>query len=368
MFQKLPIVTTALRSLICFLGILALPMPTSRALELSDLHLPMTRDEADTALSKDFESAVLEDGCIRRTWKLPNKTVFVDFNSETQEAILIAVVYDQAVPRKQGVEDAHALVADKLDKNIKWAPPKNAEASRMVRETFGLENALRKKFKDKSRLFIETDAKKKHVVRISLFAHTPSTNRWVLKSIEPGADKTAMGTRWSQEHLSALYEDEERRRSSSDSSPTPSPAQLTSTDSSPSSTQSGSPTVVRTALGSAPGGRHSQRSSASAPSQTSGSPATTPHREEKVRTVVLKQAEHASEKTSFMADPPDWLEEVGIEEPEWWHYIALGIAALIILIMVIRHAFSLAAAVRRRKNFEKIVGHAPPHGRVKLHK
>ena len=163
------------------LSLLALNLEVGIALELSDLHIPMTRDEADTSLSKDYETAVLEDGSIRRTWKLGDKTVFIDFNSVTQEAALIAVIYDHAVPRKQGITDAQTISAGKYDKQAKWTAPKDDEARDMVRDTFGLENALRKKMNDKSMLFVETDAKRKNIVRVSLFSRMPSTNRWTLK-------------------------------------------------------------------------------------------------------------------------------------------------------------------------------------------
>ena len=208
-------------------------LASSWAIELSQLHMPMTRDEADVTLSKDYESSVMYDGTIRRTWKQDGMTVFVDFNSETQEAVLIAVIYDKPVPRKKGIADAHAIAAGKFSKEAKWDPPKDADARQMVHDVFGLENALRKKLKDKSMLFVETDESRKRIVRVSLFSRMPSTNRWTLKPISRDAQSTAMGENWTPQHLAALYKDEERRRTLSlkpdDPSSSPSSTAPTST-------------------------------------------------------------------------------------------------------------------------------------------
>lgn len=372
MFQKLPKAMCLLRSFILFLCFLALHASVSWALELSELHLPMTRDEADTALSKDFESAVLEDGSIRRTWKLQGKTVFVDFNSETQEAILIAIIYDKAVPRREGVADAHALAGGKLDKDAKWAPPKDAKARDLVRDTFGLQNALRKKLNDKTMLFIETDDKKKRIVRVSLFARMPRTNRWSLKSIDGNAaTTTAMGDRWTSEHLTALYKDEERRRTSSPNSPlssTPTHQAVTSSqDSISSGVQQAATPTHHTAFGSA--GRRPARPSHSPVSSTPATPSvSTSQGGEKTRVIILDQGGHASEKATFLVTPPDWLKKAGIENPTWWHYIVLGIVALLVIIMIFRAFSHAASSASCRNNYKKIVRQASPRGNVKIRK
>ena len=349
-------------------SVLALNMGGVAALELSDLHIPMTLDEADTTLSKDYEIAVMKDGSVRRTWKLSDKTVFVDFNTTTQEAVLIAVIYDHAVPRKQGEADAHTIAAGKYDKETKWTPPKNAEARDMVRDTLGLENALRKKLNDQSMLFVETDAKRRKIVRVSLFSRMPSTNRWTLTPIGQRDKATAMGNQMTPEHVKAMYKDEERRRAiplksavaatddAADSATTESNSTVTlrmrrPTATKPQKVQPKTSDVGTTAMGSTLG---------SGKTASSGSA-------EKVR-IKLDKGQRASEKMNFLASPPDWLKKVGVKNPTWWHYGVIGAVALLLIISALRgmsHAMSRAS---RRQQFNKVLRQASTQGNVKLRK
>lgn len=357
---------TLFRFLVLLLGTVAMSVESLWALEINKLHLPMTRDEADSTLSKDYEIMVLNDGSVRRSWKLEDKTVFVDFNTQTNEAILIAIVYDKPVPRKKGEADAHTIAAGKYDQDAGWDPAKDAESREMLRNTFGLENALRKKLKDKSMLFMETKetkTRKVRVIRVSLFSRMPSTNRWALKPVSKDAETTALGNQWSSEHLTALYNDEERRRElplKTDDTVSP-PAEQQ-----PSITPSGSKVTVsvhrsvpqppapeRTAMGRASGS-----SAATPPANQSG---------EKVR-IKLDKGQEGSVNATFLVEPPDWLKKVGIKNPEWWHYIVLGIAALLLLITVLRSISHSMSAASGRKNFEKVVAQAPLRGSIRPRK
>ena len=355
-----------LRFLFLLLGVIATGFTSSWAIELSQLHMPMTRDEADTTLSKDYESSVLDDGSIRRTWKQNGMTIFVDFNSETQEAVLIAVTYDKPVLRKKGIADAHTIAAGKFDKEAKWNPPKDEQARQMVQDTFGLKNALRKKLKDKSMLFVETDESRKHIVRVSLFSRMPATNRWILKTVSKDAKSTAMGENWTPEHLAALYRDEARRRAiplnSGDQAAAPSTESAAATSSNRTVTVSvrrpsaQKQTPVRpesTAMGRSAG--------------SSSAPGSAGRGDEKLR-IKLDKGQRAAETSVFLMAPPDWLKKVGIEEPAWWHYIVLGTAALLLVIAVLRSISRSMSASASRKQFRKVVYQNPPRGNVRLRK
>ncbi len=356
-----------LRFLFLLFGVIVTNLASSWAVELSQLHIPMTRDEADTTLSKDYESSVLDDGSIRRTWKQNGMTIFADFNSETQEAVLIAVIYDKPVPRKKGIADAHTIAAGKFDKEAKWNPPKDEQARQMVQDTFGLKNALRKKLKDKSMLFVETDESRKRIIRVSLFSRMPTTNRWTLKTVSKDTEYTAMGENWTPEHLAALYKDEDRRRaiplksgdqasvpSTESAAVTPSKHTFTVTVRRPSAREQAParPQVESTAMGKASG-------SSSAGSAGRGG--------EKLR-IKLDKGQRAAETATFLMTPPDWLKKVGIEDPAWWHYIVLGIVALLLVIAVLRSISHSMSAAASRKRFRQVVHQTPSRGNVKLHK
>ena len=82
----------------------------AEALELKDLHLPMTRDEADGSLTKDYKYTILSDSTVRRTWKLKGRTVHVDFKLNKQgQALCIAVEYAKPVNRKTVHNDIKAI-------------------------------------------------------------------------------------------------------------------------------------------------------------------------------------------------------------------------------------------------------------------
>ena len=357
-----------LRFFLLLSGVIAMHLASSWAIELSQLHMPMTRDEADVTLSKDYESSVMYDGTIRRTWKQDGMTVFVDFNSETQEAVLIAVIYDKPVPRKKGIADAHAIAAGKFSKEAKWDPPKDADARQMVHDVFGLENALRKKLKDKSMLFVETDESRKRIVRVSLFSRMPSTNRWTLKPISRDAQSTAMGENWTPQHLAALYKDEERRRTLSlkPDDPSSSPSSTAPTSTKPAD-DTLAVTTPRPAAQKQEPERPHEGSTAMGKAGDSPSAGSAGRGVEKVR-IKLDKGQHSAEVTTFLVTPPDWLKKVGIENPAWWHYIVLGIAALLLVIALLRSILHGMSASASRKRFKQVISQTRPRGNVRLRK
>lgn len=354
--------------LFILIGVLLYVVPWTPALELSDLHLPMTRDDADTSLSKDYESSLLWDGSVRRTWKLDNRTVFMDFNTATNEGVLIAIEYDKPVTLKVGKADADAISSGKLDKTLKWAPPKDNEARVMVREVYGLENAMCMRLSDKSRLFYETDQTKKKIVRVSLFLRTPSTNRWILQQVSPTDTQTAMGNQMTPQHIKDMYADEERRRS------IPLKSTSTSTPSSPQIAQGGTDTPSRTTITIQRPGQKTKPTQSQSSSDNSGR-RQTPSRHtamgttgsaggenstdaEKVK-IKMDEGQEESREMVFLVDPPDWLKKIGIEHPTWWHYISIAVVLLLLLIMIIRAISRAHASATHRKNFNAVLNQSP---------
>lgn len=333
-------------------------VPWSFALELSDLHLPMTRDEADTTLSKDYESTLLRDGSVRRTWKLDNRTVFVDFNSASNEGILIAVIYDKPVSLKVGQADAKALAAGKLEKKPKWSPPKDKEARIKVREVYGLEGAMRTVLSDKTKLFYETGKEKGTIVRVSLFLRSPSTNRWVLQEIPRDAERTALGNQMTPQHIKEMYADEERRRAIPLKSDIAADEGSTQSEQSDSGESSSSKTTITIKV---PQHRtqqdKAQESDAVVETTALGSPGTkvsdTP-KPEKIK-ITMDRGQRASEKLTFLATPPDWLKKVGIENPTWWHYIGIAVVLLLLVIMMLRAVLHASSSAARRRRFNEVI-------------
>ena len=342
------------------------------ALELSDIHFPLTRDEADQTLSKDYSYALLADGSVRRTWELDNKQVFIDFDTNTNEALLIAVVYTKPVPTKEGIEDAHTLGNGKYSANAKWDAPKDKASKELISDTFGLKNAKRKKLDDKAMLFYETNGKtgkSTRIERVSLFSHLPKTNRWVLDPISPGDKKTAMGNSWGDSFVEDIYKDEARRKEIPLRTPADTAAAADSTTSAtgdstatdkPASTGTMKVTITRhrTGMGTRTDVKvTSDDSSTSTPdSSTSTTSDTTPATPATGIRKIHGGQEAKRETISTLPPAPDFLKQFGVENPEWWHYIALGLIGLFVLGLIIRSIARASERASRQKKFAEVVG------------
>lgn len=183
---------------------------SAEALELKDLHLPMTRDEADSSLTKDYQFTILSDSTVRRTWKLKGRTVHVDFKLNKQgQALCIAVEYAKPASRKTVHNDIKAVTAGKSNYKKLGKPKKNTN-------TYGMENALGAKVKgDKSEgwIFVEhTSAARKKCTRFVYYATKPSRDRLSIGEAREDGGYTAMGSSGGNIDLSALVADEEDRR------------------------------------------------------------------------------------------------------------------------------------------------------------
>ncbi len=183
---------------------------SAEALELKDLHLPMTRDEADGSLTKDYQFCILSDSTVRRTWKLKGRTVHVDFKLNKQgQALCIAVEYAKPASRKTVHNDIKAVTGGKSNYKKLGKPKKNTN-------TYGMENALGAKVKgDKSVgwIFVEhTSAARKKCTRFVYYATKPSRDRLSIGEAREDGGYTAMGSSGADIDLSALVADEEDRR------------------------------------------------------------------------------------------------------------------------------------------------------------
>ncbi len=194
MFRSLlPVVSLA----VCFL------LPAS-ALELSDLRLPLTRDEADKELSKNYSYRVLEDMTVRRSWELAHCTVSVDFSpKDGDKALLIFVDYTRPVSAEVAARDAGLLMGVEPGK---WTPLVPKRAARL-----GMEAAEGLKLSGERYCFRELDESGR-VVRLAYYDGVPKNVRWDLGDDTRESGKTAMGSRSGGGKTDFLWQDEERRR------------------------------------------------------------------------------------------------------------------------------------------------------------
>ncbi len=179
--------------------------PLAAALELSDLHLPMTRREADDSLSKDYSYRVLEDMTIRRSWSLDNREVSVDFAPKQEDsALLIFIDYTKPVSPAVAAADAAQLIGEK---GGKWTKLQASRAERL-----GMENPEGLKVSGGRFCFRSLNAGGR-VTRLAYYASVPGEVRWELAVDDPQSGKTAMGARGGSGGTAFLWNDEERRYS-----------------------------------------------------------------------------------------------------------------------------------------------------------
>lgn len=174
------------------------------ALEVGDLHLPLTRTDADKTLSKDYSFDILTDGTIRRTWHISKRTVAVDFDPAEDAAICITITYSHPVSRKTAEADADSMAPDS---EAKWKKTK-PEAVEKVGIPVG---SSIKEFPDKSMVFLEAGATKNKYVGVSYYAKAPHKNRKDLDAIS-GEQRTALGATSMAGDIKFLIKDEEARR------------------------------------------------------------------------------------------------------------------------------------------------------------
>ncbi len=182
------------------------------ALELADLSLPMTRAQADKALSRDYHFRVLQDMTVRRSWELKNRKVSVDFApKDGDQALLIFIDYSRPVTKEESHADATQLIGSEP---AKWQTVNDKRALRL-----GMEAAEGFKLSGDRYCFRELDEQGR-VLRLAYFAGMPSrVVRWELADDARESGKTAMGARTATGASEFLWQDEERRRGvSADSS------------------------------------------------------------------------------------------------------------------------------------------------------
>ena len=327
-------------------------------LEPADVHISLTRDEADTTLSKDYTAAVLEDGTVRRTWQLENKKLFIDFDTASNEAIMIAIVYNKPVSKKIGLEDVNALAENKYEKNAKWDAPKDRASREKVEREMGMKNARRKKMEGSAVAFYETQDKKDLITRVSVFAHTPHKNRWILAETRGDGRRTALGNQMGNSHIKELYKDEMRRKTIP-LAMAGQPAEKIDA-STPAEKTAEVPVVTithKTTKRPSPKNPAPHAKPAVATSSPSPSGAEPQHPIQtaptKPQVTVIEGVEESEQ--SAMPPPPEWLKQLGIEDPTWGHVVGLGVIALLLLIFILRAIIGGASKAAQRKRFEKIL-------------
>ncbi len=195
-------------------------MLPAMALELSDLRLPLTRSEADTALSKDYRFRVLEDMTVRRYWDLGNCQVSVDFAPQLQDkAIFIFLDYKRPTTKDAAEKDAAAILGKVPSQWQKLNPKRTERLGMAAAEGFKLSSG---------HFFFRELDKKGRVLRQAYCTEIPQEARWNLADDSRDSGKTAMGTRSGSGGSDFLWKDEERRRGVS----VPTPLNTSSADNS----------------------------------------------------------------------------------------------------------------------------------------
>lgn len=351
------------KAVLTAVGAITIMMGTAAALELSDVHMPMTRDDADATLSKDYSYTVLTDGSVRRTWKLEGKQVLIDFDTVTNDAVMVAIVYERPVSKKKGIEDAHTLASGKYDEKASWDAPKDRTAKTLVEDTYGLKNARRKKLDDNAMLFYEMDDKKNRIVRVSLFSRMPATNRWALNTLMKNSGKTALGNQMGASFIDSLYKDEEQRKEYTPKKP----KAEKNTDNEAEDNSSGAPTISVTVTQKPtpkpkPAPKPTpevKKTQTTAPEVTPPASKPTPAQGTVTRVKVpvddAQREEPGQHMVSLLPPAPTWLQSVGIEEPTWWHYLGLAFVALLLAVFGIRSVMVSSGKAAQRKRFVDVV-------------
>lgn len=346
------------------------------ALELSDIHLPMTRDEADASLSKDYSYSVMTDGSVRRTWEQDDKSVVIDFDTVSNETIMVAIIYKRPVAKKKGIEDAHTIAAGKFDEKATWDAPKDKEAKELIANTYGLKNARRKKLDDKAMLFYEMNDQKSRIVRVSLFARMPQTNRWALTTLTKNSHKTALGNQMGGSFINELYKDEELRKNTI---PTQTAKDTTSEE---TDNQAVVPTITITHK-SVNKPTPASDTAAEKPEVKTFTPPVSRVTKPKQPTVATTTSTTTTTETTgrtaapapggqttmtLLPDAPDWLKAVGIEEPTWWHYVGLALVLLLLMIFGIRAVSQSSSRAKQRQRYVNVVAQKPTSSAAKIKK
>lgn len=308
------------------------------ALEISDLHLPMTRTEADESLTKDYTYQVLQDATIRRSWGLDGKTVTIDFDPVTNEAICIVVTYKPDIARKKGMADAKTMSHGKAE-GAKWLNTKSAAAKK-----FGMKNSKVLPLTDGSYLFREEDESGKKFTRLSLFAKAPKGNRWELPTLELD-NRTALGTTVQNDNIKELFRDEERRLNSGGAAV----ASTETPDVKPKATPVAKPVV--SALGSTPGARKASAGTAPKPTKEP----------EKLADIATAESDDAEEPTSS----PGLAATLGLDHPGSLQY---GIGGGILLLLIILIGARVSAArrkARQRAQYASVLLNSKPTSKIK---
>lgn len=314
------------------LTVLPVSVSAAFALEVAELKLPMTRDEAD-ALSKDYTYEVLSDASVRRTWLPEDRRVAVDFNVQTNEAICITVTYDAGVTRKEALADAEKLAGGKV-KDPKWRAVKSEAASK-----FGMKNAEALALSDGSYLFREVEAdKKKRITRLSLYAAMPKTNRWEFSPVDASGGKTAMGSSSAGGAFREIHRDEARRQG------TPAAVAVNSTVAA-EDTGVSTPTVTTT-VKVKPAGKPVSKPAA----PVDATPAATPQTADVPVAVDAPTTEAAPtpEKRSLMS-------ALGLDNPGPVQYGVIGALALIVLIIIGSCISSARRRARQRAQYAAVL-------------
>lgn len=316
------------------------------ALEISDLQLPLFRADADAKLGKNYTFQILQDASIRRTWNMRGKTVTVDFDSSTNQAICVVISYDAPVSRKVANEDCRQLSGDKVADGARWAKTKKE-----AMEKVGMADAHVLKLSDSSYLFREDEGKDKSV-RVTLYAQAPKTNRFAIPAIQ-GDGTTALGNAGGHADIKALIQDETQRQNTPAGSAVATASQPDEADaSSPAAGKPGRTTIPslkssRTAMGKSPGMGTAQ------PDEIPSAPTASPQQAAGTGTAP------AAPEGAAKSQPGNLLEALGLDNPTPVQYCIGGIILLVLLMLIGGAISSARSKARSRANFQAVSAARP---------
>ncbi len=174
----------------------------SLASDLEVFGLVRTRDQADHTLSKSYDFKVMRDGSVRRSWKLNDSRLSMDFDAGSNRLICIVVDYDKPVKSSAAARDAMELTGATIKK---WQKLSSRKAKQ-----FGLKNVRACKLRNGSYVFRE-GASGGRCRRLVIYTARPNRDRFELEEFT-GLRRTALGTAGGSADLSFLVSDEEARR------------------------------------------------------------------------------------------------------------------------------------------------------------
>lgn len=177
-----------------------------QALDIEEIHLPLTRSYADQHFSKNYHFIILEDNSVRRIWREGSKTITIDFDIKTEQALSIFVEYHQVADKMQALTDMKMLTEGTREDNSGWKKIKSGTTSKI-----GIGDCRLMRLKNGAMIFWE-NSENDGCKRLCWFASKPDKDRMQLTSAMETTGHTALGKVAGSGAFKRLWDDERRRQ------------------------------------------------------------------------------------------------------------------------------------------------------------